>query len=417
MYDGDLSIESDPLRRRLRRLSAGERREEALAFLELFHRETGKTPAQLSARRREVERELRVRGVYDHTAEELAFGAKVAWRNSARCIGRRVWRSLDVVDCRAVRDPDEVAARIFEHLETALAAGPVRSTVTIFAPLTPGGDPVYVENQQVVQFAGYLAPGREVVGDPQNVEFTRIAMGLGWSAPARPGPFDVLPLMIRRADGRRRLYEIPHRLHRLVEIRHAAFPRLAALGLKWTPVPVVSDMILTIGGVDYPCAPFNGYFMSTEIASRDLVDEVRYDLLPAVADAFGMDRADPFWKDRATVELNAAVLASFRAAGVTMVDHHAASDQFLDFVQAERADGRQPSSDWAWIVPPTGGASCPVFHLAMSDLADVPNFYRSRATDGAGLGVSRATERQGRLVRLARRLQRWSRARRRARFH
>ena len=36
----------------------------------------------------------------------------------------------------------------------------------------------------------------------------------------------------------------------------------------------------------------------------------------------------PFWRDRALVELCAAVLHSFRKAGVTIVDHHAASPVF-----------------------------------------------------------------------------------------
>ncbi|MGJ5752075.1 stage II sporulation protein E [Streptomyces puniciscabiei] len=84
----------------------------------------------------------------------------------------------------------------------------------------------------------------------------------------------------------------------------------AALGLRWYAVPAVSDMSLEIGGVTYPAAPFNGWYMGTEIGSRNLADTDRYNLLPAVAELFGLDTRNErtLWRDRALVELNLAVL-------------------------------------------------------------------------------------------------------------
>ena len=76
---------------------------------------------------------------------------------------------------------------------------------------------------------------------------------------------------------------------------------------------------MTIGGIDYPCAPFSGFYVSTEIASRDLVDKNRYDLLPLIAAKLGYDpsrHGTALWRDKALTELNIAVLDSFRAAGV-----------------------------------------------------------------------------------------------------
>ncbi len=87
----DNSVDSDPLRRRLRRISLGERIEEARAFIDLFYRENGLPDDQRQARKRAVVRALRREGVYDHTLDELAYGARVAWRNNAKCIGRLVW--------------------------------------------------------------------------------------------------------------------------------------------------------------------------------------------------------------------------------------------------------------------------------------------------------------------------------------
>ena len=193
--------------------------------------------------------------------------------------------------------------------------------------------------------------------------------------------FDILPLLIRDPEGRS-LYQLPPESVRQVGIAHPVKPELAALMLKWYAVPVVCDMILTIGGIDYPCAPFNGYYIGTEIASRNFLNIPRYNLMEPIAQALEVDRADPLYKDRVSTELNRAVLFSFAQAGCAMVDHHEASDQFIQFIHREKAAGRMPSGNWSWIVPPEASATCPVFHQSMRDYHDVPNFYRSGAVDG-----------------------------------
>ncbi len=221
-----------------------------------------------------------------------------------------------------------------------------------------------------------------------NIEATRIAVSLGWTPPRDRGRFDILPIIVRDERERRAIFNIPSDAVREVEIAHPDRPELAELGLRWYAVPCVSGMILSIGGIDYPCAPFNGFYMSTEIASRNFGDERRYNILPQVAQCLGISkRGDhpPLWKDAALVELNRAVLHSFARDGVTMIDHHAASEQYMAFVAREQAAGRQPSADWSWIVPPQASSACPVFHLPMHDLKLVPNFYLSRASDGEGL--------------------------------
>ena len=71
--------------------------------------------------------------------------------------------------------------------------------------------------------------------------------------------------------------------------------------------------------------------MVTEIGARNFGDVTRYNLLRHVASRMGLDTQSDrtLWKDRALVELNAAVLHSFAMDGVTMVDHHTASRQFV----------------------------------------------------------------------------------------
>ena len=100
-------------------------------------------------------------------------------------------------------------------------------------------------------------------------------------------------------------------------LTHPEHGWFAELGLRWHAVPVISNMRLTIGGVNYPLAPFNGWYMGTEIGARNLADPDRYDMLPMVAARMGLDtsRESTLWRDRALVELNRAVLWSFEQAG------------------------------------------------------------------------------------------------------
>lgn len=411
----DTAARSNPLRRRLRRLGAGERREEARAFVEQFYRELNLPDEQRRQRVAQVDRDLRRHGYYEHTPEELAFGARVAWRNSARCIGRLAWRSLEVFDCRAVVAPGAMATRMCEHLSFAKGDGKIRPAISVFAPVRGDQLPAYCESRQLIQYAGYAHPGGKVLGDPLTVEFTRTAMALGWQPPSDRTPFDLLPIVIRDAQDRRQVFELPTEVVQQVAIAHPTNVEVAELDLRWYTVPCVSAMILTIGGIDYPCAPFNGYYMSTEIASRNLTDVRRYDRLREVAVALGLSTDEPLWQDTALTELNRAVLHSFARDGATLVDHHTASEQYQQFVQVEGAAGRMPSADWSWVVPPQASAACQVFHLPMHDRHMVPNYYHSRALDGDALGprydeLRRSRFRQ-RMERLRRRFYSWRRLR------
>ena len=53
----------------------------------------------------------------------------------------------------------------------------------------------------------------------------------------------------------------------------------ADLNLRWYAVPAVSCLMLDIGGLEFTAAPFNGWYMSSEIGARNFGDEYRYNLL------------------------------------------------------------------------------------------------------------------------------------------
>jgi nitric-oxide synthase len=348
---------------------------EAARFAELFHAECpDSTPAD--RRSAEIHDEIARTGTYTHTPEELAFGARVAWRNSSRCIGRLYWRSLRVRDRRELTGADQVAAESFRHLAEATARGRIRPTITVFAPDRPGRPGPRIWNDQLIRYAGYPQPGGRVVGDPMTAGFTQVVRDLGWSG--GPGtPFDPLPLVVQAGGGPPRFFPLPSDVVLEVPLGHPDFAWFAGLGLRWHAVPAISNMSLEIGGIRYPAAPFNGWYMGTEIGARNLGDAARYDLLPVVAARLGLDtaREASLWRDRALVELNRAVLWSFERAGVKMTDHHTEAERFMVHLRNEERAGRRVPADWSWIVPPISGAATPVYHRYYDEADQRPAFY------------------------------------------
>ncbi|MEU3283071.1 nitric oxide synthase oxygenase [Streptomyces antibioticus] len=348
----DLPPASAPVRRRPPTNKA------VLAAAEVFIRQYAtENPDDGDLRRRlaEVTAEVESSGTYEHTPGELAFGARVAWRNAARCIGRLYWNNLIVRDLRHVTHSDDIASECFEHLRIATNAGRIRPVISVFAPDRPRRPAASLLSEQLVRYAD----------DPRSATRTALARNLGWKGGETP--FEVLPLLIQPGPGlglTPEFYEAPEDTVLEVPLAHPSHPGFADLGLRWYAVPAVSDMSLEIGGVTYPAAPFSGWYMGTEIGSRNLADSDRYNLLPAVAELFDLDTRNErtLWRDRALVELNLAVLHSYDQAGVTIADHHTESRRFLAHVDRERRHGRPVPTDWSWIVPPLSGGATAVFH-------------------------------------------------------
>jgi len=349
--------------------------DEADRFLHQCYTELGRT-AELPARRRAVAAAIRADGTYDHTFAELEYGARVAWRNSSRCIGRLYWQSLKLRDHRDADRPVRIAAECVRHLREATNGGRIRPTVTVFAPDRPGRPAPRIRNEQLIRYAGYRVEDSGVVGDPRNIELTDTVRMLGWYGHGTA--FDVLPVVIEAPGYRPYVHVLPQDCVLEVPLSHPRHPWFAELGIRWHAVPAISDMCLEIGGLHYPCAPFNGWYMGTEIGSRNLADADRYDLLPTVAANLGLDTTTDrtLWRDRALVELNVAVLHSYEAAGVTIADHHTEAHRFLKHVAKEERAGRVCPAEWSWIVPPLSGSATAVFHRYYDEADARPNFVR-----------------------------------------
>jgi nitric-oxide synthase len=350
---------------------------EAANFVALFQAENpaAGSPAD---RMSQIRREVAATGTYRHTAAELTFAAQVAWRNSSRCIGRLYWRSLRVRDRRHIAAAADIAAECVAHLRAATNGGRVRPLITVFAPDAPARPGPRILSSQLVRYAGHQDISGTITGDPANVGQTRLARQLGWPGPDRPGRFDVLPLLIQAAAKPPTWHELPSDAVLEVPLHHPDFNWFADLGLRWYAVPVISDMHLVAGGICYPAAPFNGWYMCTEVGSRDLGDVGRYNELPRIAGRMGLRTGDDrnLWKDRALTELNLAVIHSFGSAGVTITDHHTESVRFLKHLELEERQGRACPADWTWIVPPAASSATAVFHRYYEDFDQSPNFYR-----------------------------------------
>lgn len=354
---------------------AGFTLEEELAFL--GEAEAPGTAAEQSRRRAHCAQALEAGGPAPLTADELTWAARLAWRNHARCIGRLHWRSLQVRDRREVAEPLRIFDELLAHHERAYNGGAIRSVITVFAPMERAARGPRIWNHQLFGYAGYRAGHGSVLGDPKNAPFTELALALGWHPPKERSAFDLLPLVISGRDGKPEVFTLPPELAREVPLTHPEHPWFSELRLRWYALPMITDMRLHAAGTDYCAAPFNGWYMGTEIGARNLADENRYHQLPAIAARLGLDTSKPrsLWKDRALVELNRAVLHSFAEAGVKMVDHHTASAEFMRFSAREQREGRSVSARWDWIVPPLSPASTEVYHTPMTEEARTPDFH------------------------------------------
>jgi nitric oxide synthase oxygenase domain/subunit len=84
--------------------------------------------------------------------------------------------------------------------------------------------------------------------------------------------------------------EIPEELIIYVKITHEEHKEVfEKLNLKWYGAPALSTMVLELGGIEYTACPFNGWYMSTEIAIRNFTDIHRYDLSEKIAILLGLN--------------------------------------------------------------------------------------------------------------------------------
>lgn len=341
--------------------------QERIDFLTLYKQETKQTDEWLQLRLQEAEHPS-----FNLTTEELTHGARVAWRNSNKCIGRLFWNSLTVFDQRHLLNERDIFEALINHIDFATNAGKIRPAITLFEP-----NRVRIWNHQLIRYAGYETE-EGIIGDSDSLEFTKVCENLGWQG-ARTN-YDVLPLVLQVDDREPVYYDLPKEIVLEVSITHPDYD-FSKLDMKWYAVPIISSMRYNVAGVDFGAAPFNGWYMGTEIGARNLADSYRYNFLPEIAEVMGLDTTlnASLWKDRALVELNIAVLHSYKKAGVSIVDHHTAAQQFQLFQKQEQVTNREVTGNWVWLVPPLSPATADLYHEPITNTIKKPNyFYQSQ---------------------------------------
>ncbi|XP_075969286.1 nitric oxide synthase isoform X2 [Anticarsia gemmatalis] len=323
------------------------------------------TPAH-EARWMAVQEEVAKTGTYQLTTTELVFGAKLAWRNAARCIGRIQWSKLQIFDCRQVTTTSGMFEALCNHIKYSTNKGNIRTAITVFPQRTDGKHDYRIWNSQLINYAGYKQPDGTVLGDPMHCEFTELCLKLGWK-PARTA-WDILPLVLSANGKDPDYFEIPRELVMEVFMTHPTYKWFEDLNLRWYALPAVSGMRFDCGGIEFTANAFNGWYMSTEIGCRNFCDINRLNMLEKIAQGMGLDTRTPvtLWKDRALVECNVAVLHSFQLANAAIVDHHTASESFIKHLDNENRLRSGCPADWIWIVPPMSGSVTPVFHQEMA---------------------------------------------------
>nr|WP_236045703.1 nitric oxide synthase oxygenase [Streptacidiphilus fuscans] len=357
---------------------------EARDLLGQLEQEGHLTAVQAASRLADVEQDVLSHHTYRHTGAELTAGARIAWRNNPLCVGKFYWRALEVRDCRdLVDDPGDTPGQdreaavfeaLVEHLRLSWNGGKVRLLLSVFPPDLPGLPAARVWNSQLIRYAGYRRGDGTVAGDPDSVRFTDAVLRLDWRG--KGGEFDVLPLVVQLPGREPRWFDLPSDAVPEVRITHPDFPRFEELGLRWHAFPTISNQRLDLGGLRYPLVPFSAWYTCAEIGGRNLSDVNRYNRLPQVAGAMGLDthRDRTLWRDRALVELVAAVLHSFDRDGVSIIDHHFATKQFVRHEEREAKQGRACPADWSSIVPATSGSTPPAWQRRYEPTRALPNF-------------------------------------------
>jgi len=361
---------------------------EAEEFALLYGKERGRSAEEIERRIREIKESIAVTGTYAHTVDELRHGARVSWRNAPKCINRKFWQTLEIIDARDASTNEEMFNAIKTHLSRCIEADHIPVLMTVFKPETPGAsDGPRIWNSQLLRYACHRGIGNETIGDPAELAFTdAIKRHFDWKPKGdAPGMFDLLPVVCQiNPEAAPEIFELPEECVIEVPIHHPDCSGISAMGLRWYGVPAVSNITLDLGGLKYTAAPFNGWYMVTEIATRNFGDEGRYNLLPKIAHAMGIDTSieDTLWRDHALAAINYAVLHSFKRARVSMVDHHTAAAAFAAWRADELKNRGYCPGNWKWILPPTA-ASTSSLYLGLNKMTE----YTLKPTLVPGLGL------------------------------
>lgn len=124
---------------------------EAVKFLNDYQTQFNVPSQQAQVRIQEVKQSIQTTGTYKHTPQELTFGARMAWRNAPKCIGRLVWSKLQVLDRRDCTEPSQIYNALVDHLKFATNNGNIVTTISIFPQKEIGKPGFRIWNSQLLR--------------------------------------------------------------------------------------------------------------------------------------------------------------------------------------------------------------------------------------------------------------------------
>lgn len=208
---------------------------EATEFIELYGKENKVSEEDTMRRVAEVLESIESTGTYTHTIDEIRHGARVSWRNAPKCINRKFYNTLDVIDAREATTNEQMFEAIKTHLKRGIGADHIPVLMTVFRPQTPGmDDGPRIWNSQLIRYAGHRGNGEEVIGDPAELNFTdTVKKYFSWVPKSgSPGMFDCLPLVLQ-IDPKQppSIFELPEECLLEVPIHHPNVPEISSLRL------------------------------------------------------------------------------------------------------------------------------------------------------------------------------------------
>ena len=217
-----------------KRESAGNKlRREAEEYARLYGHERGIDEKITDARVKHILDSIDTTGTYAHTLDEIRWGARIAWRNAPKCINRKFWATLDVIDARDAETNDEMFEAIKEHLRRGIGGDHIPVLMTVFKPQTPNTeDGPRVWNSQLIRYAGHRGPNETTIGDPAELHFTdSVKKYFDWVPKGgAETPFDPLPIVVQISPSTPpSIYELPDECLLEVPIHHPTIPGISQL--------------------------------------------------------------------------------------------------------------------------------------------------------------------------------------------
>ena len=235
-------------------------------------------------------------------------------------------------------------------MKLATGGASIQSVMTVFRPQRHNelfGTRFW--SSQFIRYCGYKdRDSEEIMGDPACVDLTSYLIEKKlWTPPERRTAFDILPLVLKiPGNDIPFIYQLPKSVTHEVHLEHPEFPEVKDLGYKWAAVPAISNFMMNLGGIKYSAAPFNGWFVSIEVA-RNLLE--RYHVTEPLAIAMNMNLSDKFLAQKVSAELESAIIHSFEKSDFTIVDPDTVGHSFITHCKRERSAGRECPAQWSWI--------------------------------------------------------------------